>query len=165
MSELHEFAKLTFRLLDDINQTIEDGRDLESSISDVQGRIRTCAAGLHAEIRKHDAMASQEHKPERYSKLSQARPLDDCEKSLEQFFDEVKAARIRHQIPDVHIITKVNIETSGGESAAMGFAHFGAIQEAESMCSWAMGRAIEKRRDFIAHMSEQGIKHARSDQS
>lgn len=159
--KLNEFAKMAFRLLDEINQAINDGSQVDKAMPDVQERIVTCVTGLHSEIRRHDDMALREHNPERYSKMCVARHIDDVDASLESFFNEVKEARLRHQIADVHLITRVIIDQDSSESPALGFAHFGAVQEAESMCAWAMGRAIEERRKFISHIGSEGTRAAR----
>lgn len=160
MSQLSEFSKMAFRLLDEINQQVIDCHDV-GDLSDISERIATCVAGLSGGLREHDRIAGAEHKPERYSQMCEARPMADCETSLDAFFADVKAARLHHQIADVHLITRVILKTKDGETPAMGFAHFGSVQEAEGMCAWAMGRAAEKRREAIANLTEQGKKGAR----
>lgn len=156
---LNEYAKMAFRLLDEVNQAICDGRDVED-IPEIRIRITACVQGLHTQIRTHDNMAQAEHLPDRYSKMCVARPVEQADAAIEAFFTEVKAARIRHQLADVHVVTRANVEQMDGEAPAMAYAHFGAIQEAEGMCAWAFGRATEQRRAYILRVRMQGIKAA-----
>lgn len=103
-----------------------------------------------------------ESKPERYSEMSRPKHPDQADKDLEAFFAEVKAARIKHKIADVHVL--VRVVTSDDEDAEVpGFAsaHFGAVQEAEGMCAWGLARSVEDRRRFVERMGEAGIRAAR----
>ncbi len=157
--KLNEFAKLSFRLLEDINQALHYGQDI-ADMEDIQNRINVCIAGLHESIREHDSMSKSENNPERYSRMCLASPIEDANNSLDIFLSDVTHSRQRNRIADVSIITRVIIEKQDGDYPAMGFAHLGSAQESESMCAWALGLAMERRREYIAQMGEQGKKAA-----
>jgi hypothetical protein len=75
----------------------------------------------------------------------------EANEALTAFFEDVKAAREKHGITDVHLI--LSGYTAGGEDdpgAWLTSAHIGSPREAEAMCAWALGKAQEERRAMIA---------------
>ena len=101
-----------------------------------------------------------EHNPARYSEMSKSRPSDEVDKSIDAFCNEVKEARIRHKIADVHVILRVLVDRDGDESPALATLHFGAIQESEGMCAYAFARSAEERRRFVDWNKTAGTKSA-----
>lgn len=102
---------------------------------------------------------SVEHNPARYSEMSKPRPDEDSQASINEFFADVRTAREKHKIADVHVIVRVIIERDGEEFPGMSFAHFGSVQESEGMCAWAFAQSAEARRAFVDYCKVVGAKH------
>lgn len=101
-----------------------------------------------------------EHNPARYSEMSKPRTSDEVDKSIDAFIKDVREARIRHKIADVHVIVRVIVDRDGDEAPALATLHCGAIQEAEGMCAYAFARSAEERRKFVDWNKTTGAKSA-----
>jgi hypothetical protein len=71
--------------------------------------------------------------------------------AYEAFFDEVMAARKKHRIVDVHVISKVRaLRDDGAEGEMLLAGHIGNSAESEAMCAFAYGQEKARREEYIA---------------
>ena len=101
-----------------------------------------------------------EHNPARYSEMSKPRTGDEIDKSIEAFYEELSALRVRHKLADVHVIVRVIVDVNGDDAPAFSTMHCGSIQEAEGMCAYAFARSAEKRSQFVNGSKVAGAKSA-----
>ena len=74
-----------------------------------------------------------ENNPARYSEMSKPKNDADAQSDINAFFKDVKIAREKYKIADVHVIVRTIIERDGDDFPGMSSAHFGATQESEGM--------------------------------
>ena len=101
-----------------------------------------------------------EHNPGRYSEMSNPRTSEEIDTSIEAFYAELSALRIRHKLADVHVIVRVIVDRGGDDVPAFSVMHCGAIQEAEGMCAYAFANSAEMRRKFVDGSKVAGQKSA-----
>lgn len=155
MSKLNEYSKMALNLLNEIWTTLSEDKDV-LDIPDIDKRIGEVVRALYTETSANDDVVKRENNPEQYTRMCVARSRKDCDAALDAFFEELMAARLRNQIADVHVLIKTTIEKDGVEFPSMSYMHLGAVQEAEGMCAWGLGKATERRRNFTEHMMKQG---------
>lgn len=92
-------------------------------------------------------MPTINHNPALYRELSEPISRQELEERLDGFFKEVKDLRIKHKLPDVHVIIRADVKLSGDLveetriAAVMTSGHLGDPSLVEGMCAWAFGRA------------------------
>ena len=87
-----------------------------------------------------------------YLKLSE--PFADANqanRAVEAFYAEVAELRKEHNLPDVHVVVRVNIDHGEHVGSALSSAHFGNSMEAAPMCAWSYGR---ERAQYKAHLGK-----------
>lgn len=80
------------------------------------------------------------HDPKLYRELSQPfASVEAASEALDKFNSEVRELRSKYRIPDVVILTSVNIDYPDGEASAIGISHHGSPAVAQSIASYAAG--------------------------
>lgn len=93
-----------------------------------------------------------------YSKLAVSVPQDVANERLRAFFKEVSEARQKHQIADVYIVIRQNVETENGEAPGFSTMQLGDESHAMQMCSYAMGVSTAEHNKFVLNARSSGIK-------
>jgi hypothetical protein len=71
--------------------------------------------------------------------------------AYEAFYADLMAARKKHRITDVHVISKMRaLSANGQEGEILLSMHLGNQAEAEAMCAFAYGQEKVRRADYIA---------------
>jgi len=96
--------------------------------------------------------------PARYSEMSKPKNDVDAQSDINAFFEDVKIAREKYKIADVHVIVRTIVERDGNDFPGMSSTHYGATQEIEGMCAWAFARSAESRRRFVDYCKVVGAK-------
>lgn len=75
---------------------------------------------------------------------------EEANNAIDGFWDEVYALRVKHKIPDVHVVLYATYLTEDGEvsECAVDF-HAGDVTKSEMMLAWAFGRAQADREEKI----------------
>ena len=86
--------------------------------------------------------------PENYRKLLEPFATPEAANiALIAFYDEVRAARNKHRIPDVLVVASMNVAYDSGEGRAISRKYDGDISREESMAAYAYGAAGAERRE------------------
>ena len=101
-----------------------------------------------------------EQNPARYRELSEPfKNAEEANKAIQAFYEEVKAARIKHRIKDVHLVMGIGgLNASGTEGEMILSAHIGSEDRQESMLAYAFGVAQAERQQRIAEFLAGSIK-------
>lgn len=95
--------------------------------------------------------------PERYRKLSKPfASVDDKDEALHDFYEMVKSAREKCELPDVVVLVKYNYKhEDGGEAVSMSSFQYGNEVEALNMLGYGYADALEIHRKFLEHISDE----------
>jgi hypothetical protein len=89
--------------------------------------------------------------PENYRTMSTPfSSLEDAQDELDQFFEEVRIARQKHKIADVHVIVSTNVKTENLIKRFSGAAHFGDATNGLEMSAEGMKVELDARKKVIA---------------
>jgi hypothetical protein len=86
-----------------------------------------------------------------YRELSQ--PFESAkaaDEALNAFFEDVRAAREKHKVPECYIITSATWTDGDKESGGFSAGGFGKQMEHEAMCAYALGKVQSEREEKIA---------------
>lgn len=76
--------------------------------------------------------------------------------ALTGFYEDVMAARIKHKIADVVVISQVSIAIDDDESVAISAWSCGDVLKREAMCAWAYAKYSHEREQMILRAGKQG---------
>ena len=76
--------------------------------------------------------------------------LEEAQGELELFFEEVRLARQKHKIADVHVIVSTNVQTENLIKRFSGAAHFGDATNGLEMCAEGMKVELDAWKKVIA---------------
>ena len=87
---------------------------------------------------------------ERYAKASRPHEsVEDCNKAIENVFDEVMALREKYHIENILVVYTVNINEEGNTGSSMGMFGGGNHTMFESMAAFAFGAEKQRREEKI----------------
>lgn len=95
-------------------------------------------------------MAERTHDPATYRKMQE--PFGSPETAnaaLQAFFDDVKAARVKHHIADVLLVINVNVVYPSGEGQALTCSMIGDELRGEPMAAYAHGAMAAEHREMM----------------
>lgn len=94
--------------------------------------------------------------PETYRKVSAPFPSTDAANAaIDAFYHDVREARAKHGIRDVHLIMGGEMLSDGNSQEFYMSAHIGSTSNAEAMTAWAFGKAQARRQEEVMRLIEE----------
>lgn len=93
--------------------------------------------------------------PENY--ISMMKPIegvDEANKRLEAFYEDVRAARQKHRMADVTSIVCVCVKEGDEFRAVLSHSHNGDLGRAEEMLAYALGRERKWKQEYIESLAQ-----------
>lgn len=87
--------------------------------------------------------------PDKYLKLSAPHEVDDANKSIESFFNELGILREKYGFPDIITVISLNIKYDSGTGEAITWQQYGDSAKAEMLLAYGLGQAQSERRELI----------------
>jgi class 3 adenylate cyclase len=87
--------------------------------------------------------------PEKYRRLSAPRSVEETNKAINDFFDELGAIREKHGMADVTCVIGVKVQHTEKVGDAVTLCHYGDSTNQERLLAWALGQAQAERRELI----------------
>ncbi len=88
--------------------------------------------------------------PKKYCEMQRHRPVNEVNASVQAFWEDVNAARDKHQIADVLVCYAVNTEMPDGQCGTTRlYGYIGDSIKAEQMAGFALGQAQANRQQAL----------------
>ena len=94
--------------------------------------------------------------PKHYEEMSKPfKSKELADKAINNFLDEVSAARDKFGLAYVHVLVMVSIQGSRKITRGISSAHLGYELNAAQMCEWGISQAMKKQREVIEFLANE----------